>query len=133
MIFQQNNNIPSENWTHPPTSIVISDFWNFSFFAEPLNGLKHKWRHHRNGIGVLAFLYSALTINSKSKLYNTHNYKQASGCLINDKGNYKLCFTWPRLRWCVLNQSDVKLEKMQEKRGPALFTYNHSHALTVQR
>ena len=27
MIFQNKNKIPSETWTHPPNSIVISDFW----------------------------------------------------------------------------------------------------------
>ena len=29
--------IPSETWTHPPTSIVISDLLNFFFFAKPLS------------------------------------------------------------------------------------------------
>ena len=32
--FQKN--IPGETWTHPPTSIVISDFWNLLFFTNPL-------------------------------------------------------------------------------------------------
>ena len=27
---------PSVTWTHSPTATVISDFWNFFFFAEPL-------------------------------------------------------------------------------------------------
>ena len=31
-----NKKIPSETWTHPPTSIVLSDFGIF-FFAQPLN------------------------------------------------------------------------------------------------
>ena len=29
-------NIPSETWTHPPTSTVILDFWNFFFLQSPL-------------------------------------------------------------------------------------------------
>ena len=36
-IFQQKNfRVRRETGTHPPTSIVISDFWNFVFFAKPL-------------------------------------------------------------------------------------------------
>ena len=27
---------PSETWTHPSTSIVVSDFWEKKFFAKPL-------------------------------------------------------------------------------------------------
>ena len=34
--FPTNKQIPSETWTHPPMSIVNSDFENFSFFAKPL-------------------------------------------------------------------------------------------------
>ena len=29
--------IQSDTWTHPPTSIVISDFWIFLFFAQPIS------------------------------------------------------------------------------------------------
>ena len=40
MIFQRKKT-SSETWTHPPTSIVNSDFWNFVFFAKPLNHVLH--------------------------------------------------------------------------------------------
>ena len=44
MIFT--HKIQSETWIHPPTSIVISDFWNFVFFAQPLllGVLIFRWR-----------------------------------------------------------------------------------------
>ena len=38
MIFPQK--IPSETWTHPPTSIVNWDFWKFFLFAKPLTSFK---------------------------------------------------------------------------------------------
>ena len=31
------NKMPSETLPHPPTLIVISDFWNLFYFAKPLN------------------------------------------------------------------------------------------------
>ena len=34
--------IPRETWTHPPISIVISDFWNF-FLCKAPKGCSHKF------------------------------------------------------------------------------------------
>ena len=39
MIFQKKI-ILSETWTHPPTSIVNSDFLNFFFFAKPVKRVR---------------------------------------------------------------------------------------------
>ena len=33
-ILGRKKQIPSETWTHPTTSIVNSDFWNFVYFAK---------------------------------------------------------------------------------------------------
>ena len=43
MILKKN---PSETWNHPPTSIVISDFWNLFFFAQPLGQQIQYQRFH---------------------------------------------------------------------------------------
>ena len=39
--FPKQNKIPSETWTHPPTSIVNSDFWRKHYLQSPLVSIQY--------------------------------------------------------------------------------------------
>ena len=55
MIFQKQKN-PSETWTHPPTSIVISDFWNFFSLHSPLANYMSQFLLDRLGRCIKLFV-----------------------------------------------------------------------------
>ena len=63
MIFKKKN--PSEIWTHPPTSIVNSDFWNCFFFPIHTHFLLLLILRFFSSSGV-SFFYSVLSSTSSS-------------------------------------------------------------------
>ena len=85
MIFQQRN--PSETWTHPPTSIVVSDFWNFFSLQSlipytpftvpniPVTSLSLSWFYSVSVPCYHSLLSGLLQTIVPSKLFNWFNGK----------------------------------------------------------
>ena len=67
--------IPSETWTHPPTSIVISDFLNF-FFAKPLKSRRPLTLHAQQLVSSVPpqYIYNRLPVLQISIFRSSSQY-----------------------------------------------------------